>query len=542
MKKKWKLVGFFGACLVFFLMGTMLLLPVFQRKPRGFDEETGLQRVFPVLPLRDTETLDVNDWDETFDDWTETGADPYLDAQDQPTNMISVSGSGNFEAWFDFEDTSFTGTIYVNLSIYCKNDDGSGNDYANVIVDYTGSGDGTDVGDIGQHTDWQYDTINLGTHTQSEVNNLRVNFSSQMVTQPDDVYIDHAYLTVEGSAEVGEEWQEIESDKNGTCISITEWAEINSHINGTCRSITELQEINSNINGTCRNISAPSIQYTVENNGTWGIKIKVGSQWTETDSHINGTCRTWTEWTYVGPHITLSGTCKNITVETFQPIDYSINGTCTNITPPIPETWQMIDSTINGVCRNISSIGMGGINSPWRMVSIPKNDTIDKKELFVRNETNNYTWYEAVDNYIVLNYTYYWNHAIGGWSATDVPPYPLGYDFSGWMGTFIYYFDLNNYSIWINYTTGNGSVSGNNYELYLHENIDNATGTHTYYINETGYVVWANYTGTNITINGTNGSIIIKNIMTDIAYGLSFCIVGGILGYMMFRRRRKKKK
>lgn len=50
------------------------------------------------------------------------------------------------------------------------------------------------------------------------------------------------------------------------------------------------------------------------------------------------------------------------------------------------------------------------------------------------------------------------------------------------------YSNLLGWDIWLNYT-------GNKTNLYLFENIFNATGFHNYTINSTGYTVFANYTG-----------------------------------------------
>jgi len=146
-----------------------------------------------------SEWLNCNAFDSTNTDWTEVGSSPYLDAEDQPANYIRTTSNGADEGWFDFTDTSLTGTFNVNISIYCNNDDGAGDDYADVIVDYTGSGSGSDVGNIGQHTSWSYDTIDLGSHTVSEVNNLRVRFNYARVGwiwEADDVRIDHVRIGV----------------------------------------------------------------------------------------------------------------------------------------------------------------------------------------------------------------------------------------------------------------------------------------------------------------------------------------------------------
>jgi hypothetical protein len=82
----------------------------------------------------------------------------------------------------------------VNISIYCNNDDGPGDDYADVFVDFTGVA--LDYGDIAQHTSWSYDTIDLGSRTATQVNNARVFFIHQKQAQTDDVRIDHVRIGV----------------------------------------------------------------------------------------------------------------------------------------------------------------------------------------------------------------------------------------------------------------------------------------------------------------------------------------------------------
>jgi len=143
--------------------------------------------------------LDCNAFSSTGNQWTLIGSSPYLNAQDQPTNIIETKTDGYRTGWFNFPDTTLQGTITANISIYCQNDDGAGDDWADVIVDYTGSGSGSDVGNVGQHTAWQYDTISLGTHTASEINNLRVNFTYRKFTGADEVRIDHVRIGVSSS-------------------------------------------------------------------------------------------------------------------------------------------------------------------------------------------------------------------------------------------------------------------------------------------------------------------------------------------------------
>jgi hypothetical protein len=67
--------------------------------------------------------------------------------------------------------------------------------------------------------------------------------------------------------------------------------------------------------------------------------------------------------------------------------------------------------------------------------------------------------------------------------------------------------------------------SGEQYELYLYDNIINATGTHEYNINETGYQVWANYTGNTTAIHlsdvENNATGLLDYLLNDTGYWVS---------------------
>jgi len=87
------------------------------------------------------------------------------------------------------------------------NADGAGGDRADVYVDYTGGGAGSDVGDVSQHLAWYYDTIPLGAHTVSEVNNFRVYFQYKKSGAAQGVYLDHVRIGVSSSSELDLEVQ-----------------------------------------------------------------------------------------------------------------------------------------------------------------------------------------------------------------------------------------------------------------------------------------------------------------------------------------------
>jgi hypothetical protein len=136
------------------------------------------------------EWLNCNALGSTYAGWTRTGTTPYVNVKDYPSNYVYTASNGAQIGWFDFPSTTLTGTLSVNISIYCQNVDGGGDDGADVFVDYTGSGSGINVGRVGQHNAWQYDTINLGAHTISEVNNLRVYLQYYKSSTAHNVLID----------------------------------------------------------------------------------------------------------------------------------------------------------------------------------------------------------------------------------------------------------------------------------------------------------------------------------------------------------------
>lgn len=185
----------------------------------------------PLIPsarASTSEWLSCNAYDSTYATWSTVGTSPYLDAQDEPNNYIYDKTPASQMGWFDFPSTSITsGTIKANISIYCWCDDGS--DWAEVYVDYTGTGGGTNIGNVGQHVTKQYDTIDLGTHTVSEINNLRVYFVYQKVGGAVEVYIDHVRIGIRPAIDT------VQTDKSvysvGEYITVT-WTNYNGFPSG----------------------------------------------------------------------------------------------------------------------------------------------------------------------------------------------------------------------------------------------------------------------------------------------------------------------
>ena len=147
-----------------------------------------------------TEWIDVDSFDATYEEWTQiTGASPYLNAQDHPTHFIRESKDELVDhGWFGFPDTTLTGTLTVNVSIWGFADDTD--DGVHIFVDKSGSGGGSDEGIliVDQNTG-SYKTLSLGAMSVAEVNALRI-FLRTTDTTMDDIEIDHMRLGVSGTA------------------------------------------------------------------------------------------------------------------------------------------------------------------------------------------------------------------------------------------------------------------------------------------------------------------------------------------------------
>ncbi|DAC72004.1 MAG TPA: hypothetical protein DSN98_07500, partial [Thermoplasmata archaeon] len=168
----------------------------------NFPNAKGTARNGTLMTLQEinTGTVGASEWlngyslGATYAGWTRVGTTPYVSAKDYPTNYISTASNGAQIGWFKFPSTTLTGTLTVNISVYCSDADGS--DGADVYVDYSGTGPGTKAGTVGLHSGWQYDTIDLGTHTVTEVNNLQVYLRYFKSGTASNVYVDHLRIGV----------------------------------------------------------------------------------------------------------------------------------------------------------------------------------------------------------------------------------------------------------------------------------------------------------------------------------------------------------
>ena len=153
------------------------------------------------------ENLDVDNHDLTYTNWDDrTGTTPYLDSADDDEShtgsyIHEAKNGGLDEGWFDFENTSETGTGFsVVLSIRGSSDDV--NDGVDVYVDWTGSGSGSletfiEFSNI-YYAYYHYDFS--GTYSATQINSLRIYLSSNMVQGGDDIYVDHMNITIKRDA------------------------------------------------------------------------------------------------------------------------------------------------------------------------------------------------------------------------------------------------------------------------------------------------------------------------------------------------------
>jgi hypothetical protein len=131
----------------------------------------------------------------TWTAWKTLGPYPYL-SETNDTIYIYHSVNAVQDGWFYFSHIQTSKTYPVKLQIYCWTSALS-NCRADVYVDYVGTGSGTLIGCVAkQHTVAQWDTINLGNHTISEINHFRCYFLYAQSGATDSIYIDCARLQV----------------------------------------------------------------------------------------------------------------------------------------------------------------------------------------------------------------------------------------------------------------------------------------------------------------------------------------------------------
>ncbi|MFX1543934.1 MAG: hypothetical protein ACFFCR_13085, partial [Promethearchaeota archaeon] len=172
--------------------------------------------------------LDTDAYDATYTGFTTVGASPYLSSQDEPANYIYTKAPGSQGGWWEFPDTALSGSLTVNVSLYCWNLDGAADDGFDVYYDTTG-GAGTLLGRVAQHTAMQYDNLTIvGTLSQQQVNSLRIRLVFYKTGGADYAYVDHLRIGVSSPKVVNYEadfeyaWSGADNDEANeeVCINV----------------------------------------------------------------------------------------------------------------------------------------------------------------------------------------------------------------------------------------------------------------------------------------------------------------------------------
>ncbi|MHA2433968.1 MAG: hypothetical protein ACXADO_12120, partial [Candidatus Thorarchaeota archaeon] len=129
--------------------------------------------------------------------WSTTGTTPWINAQDQPTNIIYTATNDLVSQWYTFGATSGTGSGFsVNCSIYWN---AAVDSYiANVEIDWTDDGTADWSTSTSTQT-WAWDDLGTvtGLDTATEINAARIRFTyNKGAGGPDQLSIDAARLGV----------------------------------------------------------------------------------------------------------------------------------------------------------------------------------------------------------------------------------------------------------------------------------------------------------------------------------------------------------
>jgi hypothetical protein len=97
--------------------------------------------------------------------------------------------------------------------------------------------------------------------------------------------------------------------------------------------------------------------------------------------------------------------------------------------------WKInfIDTSGNINCTDIMSfeinddLYINDLQSKWNYISVPFNQSINKNNLIIKYNGYNYSWQEAVDSKIVLNFIYEWNRSSQSYEIVDTILPGFGY-------------------------------------------------------------------------------------------------------------------
>lgn len=117
-----------------------------------------------------------------------------------------------------------------------------------------------------------------------------------------------------------------------------------------------------------------------------------------------------------------------------------VHGDDFNNNPPALSVTNYIKFNVTDIW--VYYIPTGGFPSQadyWDLVSIPCDEVIHKNNMYVRNDTNNYTWAQAVSNGIIKDYIYNYSKANQEYQETSY--------FNGSLGHWLYFY-YDDYELW----------------------------------------------------------------------------------------------
>ena len=138
----------------------------------------------------------VDGYSGTYEDWTEYGVDPYLNASDNSNYIFQNTTDLSKEGWFTFADTNNTGSGY-SVTMYVEYDS-NGDENCSWNIDTNGD----DIAEISGHipNGGSAGLKNTGVisnlDTVAEINDARVYFESENAFFSYDLQIDYVYLNI----------------------------------------------------------------------------------------------------------------------------------------------------------------------------------------------------------------------------------------------------------------------------------------------------------------------------------------------------------
>jgi hypothetical protein len=90
------------------------------------------------------------------------------------------------------------------------------------------------------------------------------------------------------------------------------------------------------------------------------------------------------------------------------------------------------DTYYEGLIQGEDNEYITTIPEEWSLIGIPDDTPLDKENITIYHNETEYTWQQAVDNDIILNFTYGWNAETQSYSTSDILNPGEGY----WVYTF----------------------------------------------------------------------------------------------------------